>query len=123
MPADWMNRPSRAWMTPAGCPAQGLDPKTPRRTIAMPKSNNSFVAEVGRTHAGSFRIVVRARNPKAPASSYRQLSVCVYNLAAEMERRSDKLGARWVVSPEVFNAKIVLELTDGDDEQAAGRFV
>jgi hypothetical protein len=89
----------------------------------MPKSKNPFHAEVGRTHAGSFRIVVRARNPKAPASNYRQLSVCVYNLAAEMERRIDKLGVRWVVSPEVFNAKIVLELSEDDDEQAAGRFV
>ena len=89
----------------------------------MPKSKNPFVAEVGRTHADSFRIVVRARNPKDPASSYRQLSVCVYGLAAEMERRSDTMGARWVVSPEVFNAKIVLELTEKDDEQAAGRFV
>jgi len=89
----------------------------------MPKKKNLFFAEVGRTHADSFRIVVRARNSKDPASNYRQLSVCVYNLAAEMERRIDKLGVRWVVSPEVFNAKIVLELNENDDEQAAGRFV
>ena len=89
----------------------------------MSKRRNLFHAEVGRTDAGSFRIVVRARNPKEPESNYRQLSVCVYNLAAEMERRIDKLGVRWVVSPEVFNAKIVLELGEEDDEQAAGRFV
>jgi len=89
----------------------------------MAKNKNLFSAEVGRTPAGSFRITVRARNPKDPASNYRQLSVCVYKLAAEMERRIDKLGVRWVVSPEVFNAKIVLELSDDDDEQAAGRFV
>lgn len=88
----------------------------------MPKSKNPFVAEVGRTTAGSIRIVVRARNPKDPASSYRQLSVCVYNLAAEMERRSDQLRASWVVSPEVFNAKIVLEI-ENHEEQAASRFV
>ena len=37
----------------------------------------------------------------------RQLSVCVYNLAAEMERRIDRTRCQWVVSPEVFNAKIV----------------
>ena len=91
----------------------------------MPKSThkNHFYAEVGRTPAGSFRIDVRARTPKVPASNYRQLSVCVYNLAAEMERRIDKVGVGWVVSPEVFNAKIVLELSENDDEQAAGRFV
>jgi hypothetical protein len=49
--------------------------------------------------------------------------VCVYNLAAEMERRIDKLGVKWVVSPEVFDGKITLELSEGDDEQAAGHFV
>jgi len=78
---------------------------------------------VRRTPAASIRIVVRARNPKDSAGSYRQLSVCVYSLAAEMERRSDELGARWVVSPEVFNAKTILEFTDNDDEQAGGRFI
>jgi hypothetical protein len=89
----------------------------------MTKKTDCFYAEVGRTHADSFRIVVRARNPRDPASNYRQLSVCVYNLAAEMERRIDRLGVKWVVSPEVFNAKIVLELSESDDEDAAGRFV
>src|SRR5438105_15518303 len=62
-------------------------------------------------------------NPCRELSDYRQLSVCAYNLAAAVERRSDKMGARWVVSPEVFNAKIVLELTEKDDEQTANRFV
>jgi hypothetical protein len=89
----------------------------------MTKNRDLFHAEVGRTTAGSFRIVVRARNPKDPGSNYRQRSVCVYNLAAEMERRIDKLRARWIVSPEVFDGRIVLELSEGDDEQAAGRFV
>lgn len=89
----------------------------------MPKSTNPFSAEVGRTTAGSVRVVVRARTPKGAASGYRRLAICVYNLAAEMERRIEKLGVGWVVSPEVFNGKIVLELTEKDDEQAAGRFV
>ena len=89
----------------------------------MTKNKNLFHAEVGRTDADSFRIVVRAKNRLDPASNYRQLSVCVYNLAAEMERRIDKLGVGWVVSPEVFNARITLELSVGDDKQAAGRFV
>jgi hypothetical protein len=95
----------------------------PQEEDVMPKNRHLFNAEVGRTPAGSFRIVVRSRNPKDPAGNYRQLSVCVYNLAAEMERRIDKLGVHWVVSPEVFNAKIVLELSEDDDEQTAARFV
>jgi hypothetical protein len=40
-----------------------------------------------------------------------------------MERRIERLGVGWVVSPEVFDGRIVLELSEGDDEQAAGRFV
>jgi hypothetical protein len=89
----------------------------------MLRGKKPFRAEVGRTSAGSFRIVVRARNPKDPAGSYRQVAVCVYNLAAEMERRIDNLGVGWVVSPEVFNSKIVLELMENDDEQVVARVV
>jgi hypothetical protein len=87
----------------------------------MPKQN-PFYAKVGRTPAGSFRITIRPRDPKDRVR-YRQLAVAVYNLAAEMERRTEKLGARWVVSPQVFDERIDVELGDDDDEQAAGRFV
>ena len=38
----------------------------------MPKQN-PFYAKVGRTPAGSFRITIRAKNPKDRAGSYRQL--------------------------------------------------
>jgi hypothetical protein len=88
----------------------------------MPKQSR-FYATVGRTPAGSFRITIRARNPKDRASGYRQLAVSAYNLAAEMERRTDALGARWSISPQVFDQRIDVELGDDDDEQAAGRFV
>ena len=87
----------------------------------MPKQN-PFYATVGRTPAGSFRITIRPRNPKARAR-YRQLAVAVYNLAAEMERRTEKLGARWVVSPRVFDERIDVELGDDDDEKVAAQFV
>jgi hypothetical protein len=87
------------------------------------KRQSPFVASVGRTDAGSVRITVRARNPKDPKSGYRQLAVAVYKLAAEMERRSEKIGADWVVSPQVFNSRIDLEIVRGYDEEAASRFV
>ncbi len=88
----------------------------------MPKPN-PFYATVGRTPAGSFRITIRAKNAKDRASGYRQMAVCAYKLAAEMERRTDALGARWSISPQVFDQRIDVELGDEDDEQAAGRFV
>ena len=89
----------------------------------MAKRGNPFYAQVERTNAGSFRILVRAKDPSDQVQRYRQLAVCVYKLAAEMERRTEKLGAGWVVSPEVFRSRIDLELTERDDEQAAARFV
>lgn len=89
----------------------------------MPKRTSLFHAQVGRTEAGSLRITIRAKNPKDQYNRYRELAVCVYKLAAEMERRAQKIGAGWVVSPQAFNSRIDLELTERDDEQAAGRFV
>jgi hypothetical protein len=88
----------------------------------MPKQSR-FYAPGGRTPAGSFRITIRARNPKVRASGYRQLAVSAYKLAAEMERRTGTLGARWVIAPQVFDQRIDVELGDDDDEQAAQRFL
>jgi hypothetical protein len=93
------------------------------REDMMAKRKNLFYAEVGRTNAGSFRITIRAKNPKDQYNRYRELAVCVYKLAAEMERRTAGLGADWVVSPQVFNSRIDVELTERDDEQVAKTFV
>jgi hypothetical protein len=97
--------------------------RTAPKEEKMAKRNSLFHAQIGRTEAGSFRITVRAKNPNDRSSGYRQLAVCVYKLAAEMERRAEKLGAGWVVSPQVFNSRIDLELMERDDEQAAAKFV
>ena len=64
-----------------------------------------------------------AKNPNDRNSGYRQLAVCVYKIAAEMERRSEKMRADWVVSPQVFNSRIDLEVMHGRQEEAAERFV
>jgi len=89
----------------------------------MAKRSSSFYAQVGKTEAGSIRITVRAKNPNERYSGYRQLAVCVYKIAAEMERRSEMMRADWVVSPQVFNSRIDLEVVHGYEEEAAARFV
>jgi len=89
----------------------------------MAKRSYPFYAQVSRTDAGSFRITILTKNPKDQYDRYRELAVCVYKLAAEMERRTAKIDADWVVSAQVFNSRIDLELTERDNEQAAGRFV
>ncbi len=40
-----------------------------------------------------------------------------------MERRAQKLRVGWVISPQVFNSRIDVELSERDDERAAGSFV
>ena len=40
-----------------------------------------------------------------------------------MERRAQKLGVGWVISPQVFNSRIDVELSERDDERAAASFV
>jgi hypothetical protein len=84
----------------------------------MAKRKIPFYAQVGRTEAGSIRITVRAKNPNDRDSGYRQLAVCVYKVAAEMERRSEKIRADWVVSPQVFNSRIDLETMPGEEDRA-----
>lgn len=40
-----------------------------------------------------------------------------------MERRSEQLGARWVISPETTNARVVIELTGDHETTLADEFV
>ncbi len=87
-------------------------------------SDPEFMIEIGLTDAGSVRVVYR---PAPPQRSHygreRRLAVLIYELAAELERRSAQVGARWVVSPEAFNARLDLELSDRDDVETAVDFV
>ena len=62
--------------------------------------NQLYRAEVGRTPAGSPILKLTATNPTGRYAQHRQLAAFIYELAAEMERRSDDLGARWVISPD-----------------------
>jgi len=82
----------------------------------MPFENRRFLSEVDRTEVGSVRILIRPATAKGRFDNHRQL-------AAELERRSDESGARWVVSPAAFDRRIDLELVEGDDVDAAARFV
>src|SRR5437868_3379404 len=103
--------------------AGAMNRRAKRKEDVMAKRSSQFQAQVGRTEAGSFRITVRTRNPKDQYNRYRELAVCVYKLAAEMERRAQKLGAGWAISPQVFNSRIDIELSDRDDERSAATFV
>ncbi|MBI1850645.1 MAG: hypothetical protein HYR85_09910, partial [Planctomycetes bacterium] len=71
----------------------------------------------GRTTAGSPTLKLTATNPTGRYAQHRQIAAAIYDLAAQLERRSEEIGARWVISPEAANARLVIELC-GDHESA-----
>lgn len=103
--------------------------ETKRTQTKQPKpeaprfQNRAYRAQVGRTPAGSPVLKIMPANPTGRLAQHRQLAAFIYELAAEMERRSDELGARWVISPEASNARVVIELADDDETTLADTFV
>jgi hypothetical protein len=80
--------------------------------------NRLYRAEVDRTPAGSPVIGISPTNPRGRYGRPRQITAVVYEVAAELERRSDELDARWVVSPNAAGARIVIELVGHEGETA-----
>jgi hypothetical protein len=85
--------------------------------------NRIYQAEIGRTEAGSPIVTIVPLNPKGRLARHRQIATFIYDLASEMELRSEALGARWVVSPEAWNARLILELGSEGEAEAAEEFV
>jgi len=55
--------------------------------------------------------------------SYRQVNAAVHDVAAELERRSQALEAKWVISPTSYNRRIVVEFMDDADLGAASEMI
>lgn len=85
--------------------------------------NRIYRAEIGTTEAGSPIVKIVPLNPKGRLASHRQVAAFIYDLASEMELRSEALGARWVISPEAWNARLILELGSESEAKAAEEFV
>jgi hypothetical protein len=79
--------------------------------------NRLYRAEVRRTTAGSPILKLTPTNPNGDAARPRQVAAFLYDLAAQLERRSDETGAEWVVSPEVSSRTITVELVGGSDRE------
>jgi hypothetical protein len=106
---------------------RSMKPGTKRTTKQEAKTSSSrnriYRADLGRTDAGSPIIKIVPLNPKGPLASHRQISAFIYDLASEMETRSEVLGATWAISPEAWNSRIVLELGSTNEAKAADEFV
>lgn len=93
-----------------------------RDQIAIPQfTNRPFRAAIDRTPAGSIHI--RFTSATERLCSERKLSALIYEVAAELERRSDALKARWAISPYAYDAYLDVELGERDNQEVAQKMV
>jgi hypothetical protein len=71
-----------------------------------------YRAEFGETSAGSPFVKIRPTNPKGTYASEHQVAACIYEIAAELERKSDEVRARWAIVPATHESKITVELSE-----------
>jgi hypothetical protein len=86
--------------------------------------DHPFVPDMGLTDAGSIRVHFRPAPPLRSAYGHeRKLAALIYDLAAELERRCEAIGARWAISPEPFRSRLDVELAEHDDPEPAAELV
>jgi len=86
-------------------------------------SNRIYRAELSRTPVGSPIVKIVPINPKGLSAHHRQVAAFIYDLASEMEKRSEALDARWVISVEAWNARVMVELASESEAKAADEFL
>ena len=95
-------------------PTKGL--RGARATRQLP-----YQIEMTRTPYGSQILQVRYLGDWRDLNE-RQRNIFIHLLAAELEERSEAVGARWVVAAEVYNARITIEIADDDEAGPAWDF-
>jgi hypothetical protein len=101
------------------------------RTVQLPAVRDAqpraeapgYYGELGRTLIGSLVLRIVPVDRHGPHAQHRQIAAMVYELAADIERRSQQLEVHWVISPDPGNAQIVIELSGGHEAQLADEFV
>lgn len=95
--------------------------KNKAQTASPTFTNRPFRAELDSTPAGSIRI--RFRSATERLHSQRQLSALIYEVAAELERRSEALKARWAICPYAYDDYLDVELGERDNREVAASMV
>jgi len=99
-------------------------PKSPDQDAEKARfRNRTFRADLGKTEAGSLVLTIVPLNPRSPLAGPRLMAAFIYELASEMELRSESLRAKWVVSPEVWSGRLILELGSESEAGAADAFL
>jgi hypothetical protein len=92
----------------------------PRSIVERHSSPDTiFQLEFDTTDAGSVRLRFKPRRPlKSFYGNERDLASLIYSLAAELERRSKIIGARWAISPIPYNAHLDIEVAGYETDEA-----
>jgi hypothetical protein len=93
-----------------------------RRTAALPPTRR-YCGMVTRTVAGSPVLQVLAADPRSQQAVHRQVAAMIYEIAADMERRSEHLEAHWTIAADPENGQVVIELTGEHEAELADELV
>lgn len=106
---------------------QDDDGQTVQLRLPMPTTHRldgrRYRGELQRTEAGCPVLRVSPADLGCHQSEHRQTAALVYDLAADMERRSQQLEAHWTISPDVEHGQVVIELAGDHEAELADEFV
>jgi hypothetical protein len=104
------------------CAQQGTV-QLPMRRVAALRSVRPYCGVVARTAAGSPVLTVLPGHPRSQHVEHRQLAAIIYEIAAEMERRSQQLEVHWTIAADPENGQVIIELTGEHEAQLADELV
>ena len=93
-----------------------------RTTAALPPPRR-YCALVARTEAGGPVLKVLATDPRSQQAEPRQVAAMIYEIAADMERRSQQLEAHWTIAADPERGQVVIELSGEHETELADELV
>lgn len=82
-----------------------------------------YCGVVARTAAGSPVLRVSAADPRSWQVEHRQLAATIYEIAADLERRSHALEVHWTIAADPESGQVVIELTGEHESELADELV
>ncbi|MGH9885614.1 MAG: hypothetical protein ACREBE_08805, partial [bacterium] len=72
---------------------------------------------------GSPVLRVSAADPRSRHAEHRQVAAITYQIAADLERRSQGLEVHWMITADPENGQVVIELTGEHEAELADELV
>lgn len=104
-------------------PEAADEPPIPATPAEPPRFHNrphAITAE--RTFSGHEILRISAKDPAGLFATRRKVAAFMYELAADMERQSEQLGASWTITVDVESATVFIALGANDDAARAEEF-